>query len=152
LSDCYTCSRYTDPESLPPRERIVASDLWRVVHSFNTSLPGWLVLIPNRHVEAIDELTEDEAAELGPLLWSLSRALRSVVGCGKTYVAQFAEAEGFKHVHFHIVPRMSWFVREQRGPRSLDAFLGKNEAERVPVEEMDRIALAIADELVKAQT
>lgn len=32
-------------------------------------------------------------------------------GSSKTYVALFAEAEGFAHVHFHVVPRSpSWLV------------------------------------------
>lgn len=84
---------------------------------------------------------------LGPLLRSLTAALRAVTGCTKTYVALFAEAEGYAHVHFHVVPRMSDFTDEQRGPRSLHAFLGAQRAEAVPDEEMDRIALAIRAEL-----
>ncbi len=146
MTDCLSCSRYTDPASLPPRERIVASDLWRVVHSFNTSLPGWLVVLPNRHVEAIHDLTDEEAAELGPLLIGLSRSLRAVLGCEKTYVIQFAEGEVFKHVHFHVVPRMASFTREERA-KNVFTFLGRPEQERVPTEEMDRIALAIRAEL-----
>jgi len=142
LSDCASCDRWIDLENLPPRDRIVSSDAWHVVHSFNTSLPGWLVVVPNRHVEAIDELTDAEAAELGPLLIDLSRALRDVVSCDKTYVIQFAEGEGFKHVHFHVVPRMSWFTAEHRA-KNVFSFLGKDEPDRVPMEEMDRIALAI---------
>lgn len=93
-----------------------------------------------RHVLALDELGADELAGLGPLLGSLTSALRSVVGCEKTYVALFAEAEGFAHVHVHVVPRMAWFEREHRGPRSLEAFLGATD-DAVPDDEMDRIAL-----------
>jgi hypothetical protein len=29
----------------------------------------------------------------------------------------FAEAEGFSHLHVHVVPRMYWFGPEQTGPR-----------------------------------
>ena len=78
---------------------------WRVAHAFGTSLPGWLVVLPRRHVIALDELTAEEAADLGPLLRALTAALREVLGCSKTYVALFAEAEGFAHIHFHVVPR-----------------------------------------------
>jgi hypothetical protein len=42
---------------------------------------------------ALDELTDGEAAELGPLLRALAAALRQVTGCQKTYVALFAEAD-----------------------------------------------------------
>jgi diadenosine tetraphosphate (Ap4A) HIT family hydrolase len=99
-----------------------------------------------RHVLAIDELTEAEAVELGPLLHRLSAALRAVVECDKTYVMQFAEAKEFAHVHFHVVPRMSWFTDEQRGP-NVFTYLGGPESDWVPAEEMDRIALAVRAEL-----
>ena len=84
---------------------------------------------------------------LGPLLRSLTSALRTVTGCAKTYVALFAEAEGYAHVHFHVVPRMPDFTDEQRGPKSLHAFLGAQGDDAVSDGEMDRIALAIRGEL-----
>jgi diadenosine tetraphosphate (Ap4A) HIT family hydrolase len=43
--------------------------------------------------------------------------LQQVVGCQKTYIAQFAEAEGFAHVHFHVIPRSPGLAEELRGPR-----------------------------------
>ncbi|TLS44176.1 HIT family protein [Streptomyces montanus] len=115
--DCYACGQEERFDDLPPSERIAVDQHWRVAHAFDTALPGWLVLLPRRHVTAIHELTDAEAGTLG--LWQvrLSRALRDVTGCVKTYVAQFAEAEGFAHAHFHIVPRMSDLPQELRGPR-----------------------------------
>jgi hypothetical protein len=41
---------------------------WRIAHAFGTSLPGWLVVVPRRHVIVLDELTAEEAADLGPPL------------------------------------------------------------------------------------
>ena len=57
---------------------------WRVAHDFNTSLPGWLILVPTRHVESLDELTAAEADTLGLLLRQASIALKTVTGCRKT--------------------------------------------------------------------
>ena len=34
----------------------------------NTSIYGWLILITRRHIAALDEMSEDEAIELGKLL------------------------------------------------------------------------------------
>jgi len=48
----------------------------------------------------------------------LSRALHAVTGCVKTYVAQFAEGQGFEHVHFHVVPRMVDLPDGAKGPLS----------------------------------
>jgi diadenosine tetraphosphate (Ap4A) HIT family hydrolase len=143
---CFSCEQNAAAASAPPRDAIVVTELWRVCHSFNSSLPGWLVVIPMRHVEAIASLSADEAAELGPLLRNVSAALQAVTGCEKTYVIQFAEAKDFSHVHFHVVPRMSSFTEDERGPKVF-TFLGRPEEEWVPAEEMDRIALDVRREL-----
>ena len=87
-----------------------------MAHDFNSSLEGWLILAPLRHVNSLDELTPDEAVELGRLLRQASIALKSVVGCEKTYVMLFAEAEGFAHLHVHVVPRMHDQPDERKGP------------------------------------
>jgi diadenosine tetraphosphate (Ap4A) HIT family hydrolase len=118
-AECYSCASNGAIDRLPARERIAADDWWRVAHAFNSALPGWLILVPRRHVTSIAELTDAEAASLGSWQVRLSRALSAVLGCSKTYVAQFAEAEGFAHVHFHIVPRPPDLVAELRGPHTL---------------------------------
>ncbi|MEW2355000.1 HIT family protein [Spirillospora sp. NPDC029432] len=143
---CLTCEHNARIESLPPRERVAADGHWRVAHAFGTSLPGWLVLVPRRHVTAVADLTDAEAAALGPWQVRLSRALRDATGCAKTYVAQFAEAEGFAHVHFHIVPRMAGLPPELRGPRVF-GLLGAEAADEVAAAERDRLATLIADRL-----
>ncbi len=126
----------------PPRAEVWSSEVWRVAHAFDTSLPGWLVVVPRRHVVAMAVLDDAEAAELGPLLVDLGRALEEVTGCVKTYVMQFAEAEGFGHVHLHVVPRAADRAPLLRGPRVF-ALLGVPEGERLPEAEQDRLALAI---------
>lgn len=146
MTDCYNCARDAELDRLPPRERIAADELWRAAHAFDSALPGWLVLIPRRHVTAIADLTDAEAAALGTWQVRLSRALHKVLGCQKTYVAQFAEAEGFAHVHFHIVPRPAELTRDLRGPR-IFGLLGADEPARVGADEMDAIAAGLTAEL-----
>ncbi len=137
-SDCVSCAWEARPER-PPRERVYLGPRWRVAHAFGTALPGWLVVLPRRHVVALDELTPAEAADLGPLLREVTSALRRVTGCEKTYVALFAEAGGFSHVHFHVVPRMAGLAAELRGPRVF-GLLGGDPARHVPDADMDQIA------------
>jgi hypothetical protein len=57
----------------------------------------------------------------------------------KTYVVQFAEAEGHHHVHFHVIPRM---VDQPEGSRGAKIFnyLGVSEQERVSEDVMNDIA------------
>ncbi|MCX5212695.1 HIT family protein [Kitasatospora sp. NBC_00240] len=138
--DCYSCEREAGFAGLPPRERIAVDEHWRVAHAVGSALPGWLVLLPRRHVTTIGDLTDAEAAVLGSWQVRLSRALGAATGCAKTYVAQFAEAEGFSHVHFHIVPRAEEHPVELRGPRVF-GLLGAEQ----PVTDlrMDELALRI---------
>lgn len=123
---------------------------WDIVHSYNTALPGWLVIVARRHIEAIHDLTPDEAAELGVLVRQVSVALREVTGCLKTYVVQFAEAAEHPHVHFHIVPRMADQPDEYRSTRVF-AYLGVGEEERVGEARMNEIAARIRP-LLQSQT
>lgn len=139
---CYSCGMDGAYDDLPPRERIAADRYWRVAHAMNTALPGWLVLLPRRHVTTVAGLTDEEAAGLG--LWQvrLSRALAVVTGCAKTYVVQFAEAEGFGHVHFHLVPRTADLPQQLRGP-GVFALLDSPPELRVPTARMDELAVAL---------
>lgn len=143
---CKTCELIArrDLGESPLWDNILRTDHWDVVHAYNTSLPGWLVLVARRHIEAIGELTDEEAAELGVLLRRVSAILREVTGCVKTYVMQFAEAEGHSHVHFHIVPRMADQPAERHSV-GIFGYLGVPEEERVSDERMNGIAKRVHD-------
>ena len=81
-TECLSCALEARADQ-PPRERLHVGPRWRVAHAFGTSLPGWLVVLPRRHVTALDQLTAQEAADLGPLLRALTAALREVLGCSR---------------------------------------------------------------------
>ena len=140
--DCFSCRNDTRLPELPPRERVGFDQHWRVAHAIGQALPGWLVLLPRRHVTTIAELTDAEAAGLGPWQVRLSRALHAVTGCEKTYVAQFAEAAGYGHVHFHIIPRSADLPADLRGPR-IFGLHGRDANDSLPDARMDEIALAL---------
>lgn len=137
-SECYACEQ-AGPDA-PFRERFVREGGWRVAHDFNASLEGWLILAPLRHVHALDELTAEEATALGDLLRRASVALKAVTDCQKTYVMLFAEAEGFAHLHVHVVPRMPDQPDDRRGP---DVFDYLQDGRAVPPKRRDEIAQAL---------
>src|SRR5215468_1590953 len=55
-TECLSCALEARAD-LPPRERLHVGLRWRAAHAFGTSLPGWLVVLPRRHVTALDQLT-----------------------------------------------------------------------------------------------
>ena len=143
MTDCFVCSENARTD-LPPRERVVVTDHWRVAHAFDTTLPGWLVLDAREHVTALDELPPAGHTELGELLGRLSAALRAETGCTKTYVMQFSEADGFAHLHVHLVPRMPDLPDDARGA-AVFRYLGPGaEGTRVPDDQRDAIAIRLA--------
>jgi diadenosine tetraphosphate (Ap4A) HIT family hydrolase len=145
---CHTCMRLLarDQGTAPLWDNIYRTVYWDVVHSYNTSLPGWLVLILRRHAEAIAELTAAEAADLGLLLQRVSAVLHQITGCHKTYSIQFAEAPGHPHVHFHVVPVQADHPVERRGP-AIFTYLGAATAERVPEAQMQLLAVQVRNYL-----
>lgn len=115
MNGCYACE-HDDPTTSSPTERVYVDDTWRIALAFNSSLPGWMCLVPRRHIEGLVELTDFEAAVMGRILRAASVALVEATGCAKTYVMLFAEQEGFAHLHVHIVPRPVDLPLDRRGP------------------------------------
>ena len=141
VAGCYSCDQQ-GASSLPPREDVVQTDHWRVAHAFNSTLPGWLVLLPTRHVLSFTDLSAEEADELGGLVRRMSAALEEVTGCVKTYLMQFSEADGFSHLHLHLVPRLRDHPADARGPAVFSLMAGE-ESQWLPASERDRVALAL---------
>ncbi len=141
-SSCYVCTN-NGATDLPPREDIARTDHWRVAHAFNSTLPGWLVLLPSRHVASFAELSSAAMAELGRLTGAASRALHAEVGCAKTYAMQFSEADGFQHLHVHLVPRMPDLPAEHRGP-AIFHYLSRPESEWLATSVTDELAGRLA--------
>ena len=107
MKTCHSCQRMRarDAGTAPIWDSIYRGAHWDVVHAYDTSWLGWMVLVLRRHAFAIDALTDSESRELGGLLRDVSLALKRETGCAKTYVMQFAESPHHPHVHFHVVPR-----------------------------------------------
>ncbi len=63
---CYPCQQQR-ASSPPPREDVVHTDHWRVAHAFNSTLPGWLVVVPARHILSFADLTAE-----APASWATS--------------------------------------------------------------------------------
>ena len=149
MAECHTCelTARRDKGEAPLWDNIFRTQYWDLVHSYNTSLPGWLVLVARRHLAAIDEMSEAEAAELGVLLQQVSASLKQVTGCQKTYVMQFAEHPQHPHVHFHVVPRLNEQPETHRGPRVMK-YLQVTEDEYVTEDVMNALSEQIRQALL----
>ena len=148
MMSCKSCQLMLrrDAGAAPPWDRIYRSAYWDLVHAYNTSYLGWLVLVARRHIEALDEMTAAEASDLGVLLREVSQALKLERGCRKTYVMQFAESAEHRHAHFHVVPRMPDQAPEDIAFRVM-RHLGVGEDERCSEADMNALARTIRRQL-----
>ncbi len=142
---CLTC-RITRGDIPSPGGVIYEDDLWQLQHDIEpVSLVGWLILKPLRHVEAFADLTEREAATFGPLTRRITRAMTEVLQPVKIYLSLYAEAQGFAHLHVHLIPRYADTPPERRGPRIFDYMRerGANAHDRVKIAEVECAVAAI---------
>jgi len=148
VPDCVTCElvRRRDEGDAPLWDRIRRTPSWDIVHAYGTAIEGWIVLVVRRHMTSVAEMTDGEAAELGPLIKEVSRSVQEVVDCDKTYVVQFAEHRDHPHVHVHVIPRARDLPHEHQGPR-IFSLLGVPNDASVPEARMDEIAERLSSEL-----
>jgi diadenosine tetraphosphate (Ap4A) HIT family hydrolase len=101
---------------------------WVVRHHLAPApLVGWTFVGTVRHVQGAADLTDHEAAELGPMLRRVSRAVRALTGCDRVYAIAFGQ--GAPHLHVHLIPRFDaepataawnvadWYRAVERGER-----------------------------------
>lgn len=104
MDDCVACE-LADGRRRLPGGRIFKTDHWLVEHCVGPLGLGTLIVKPLRHVTSVAALTEDEAAELGPLLQRASAVAAQLVGAEQVYNCLWSHAGGRPvHVHYVVQP------------------------------------------------
>lgn len=70
--------------------------------------PGHVIIIPNRHIEHIYDLTPDIAVHVHEAARQVAIAFKQVYGCDGTSTRQHNEPAGYQevfHYHLHVFPR-----------------------------------------------
>jgi diadenosine tetraphosphate (Ap4A) HIT family hydrolase len=119
-AECISCLGLAGTPRISPGPPIYVGTYWQVEHAYPSKLLGWLVIALRRHAVALHELTTDEFAELGSVLELAVRAVHGKFGTAKEYAACYAEARGFEHIHFHVVPRAHDMPEEFIGAGSFE--------------------------------
>jgi diadenosine tetraphosphate (Ap4A) HIT family hydrolase len=119
-SQCLSCLGLAGTPRVSPGPSIYVGHHWQVEHAYPSKLVGWLVIVLRRHAIALHELSSEEFMELGAVLELTVRALHAKLGSAKEYAACYAEAKGFEHIHFHVVPRAHDMPEELLGAGSFE--------------------------------
>jgi diadenosine tetraphosphate (Ap4A) HIT family hydrolase len=117
---CLSCLGLAGTPRVSPGPPIYVGRHWQVEHAYPSKMVGWLVIVLRRHAIALHELSSEEFMELGTVLELTVRALHEKLGSAKEYAACYAEAKGFEHIHFHVVPRAHDMPEELLGAGSFE--------------------------------
>jgi diadenosine tetraphosphate (Ap4A) HIT family hydrolase len=127
MVDCMACQLSSGDLALPGGQ-IFRTRFWLVEHCIGPLGLGTLIVKPERHVTSLAGLSEDEAAELGPLLWRASQVASQLVEADQIYNCLWSHSGGEPvHIHYVVQPvtkkQMSDFAAH--GPSLQVAMLSK---------------------------
>lgn len=103
IDDCAVC-RSLGAEATREADVVFENELWHVRHApAPFGVPGWMMLLSQRHVAGIAHFDDREAESFGSTLRHLQRVLETVSGALRVYTAAMGESS--PHFHAHMVPR-----------------------------------------------
>ena len=104
MENCMACD-LADGHLPLPGGRLHETTFWLVEHCVGPLGLGTLIVKPRRHVTSVGDLTEDEAAELGPLLRAASAVAGDLVSAEQVYNCLWSHAGGVPvHIHYVVQP------------------------------------------------
>jgi len=95
--------------------RIFQTEHWVVEHCVGTLGVGTLILKPLRHIVGLADMSDAEAAELGPLLQRATSILKALTDADQVYACLWSHADWTPgHIHFVLQP--AWNALRSRYP------------------------------------
>lgn len=120
------------------RQTFYEDDLVLALYTHRPIFPGHCLVIPKRHVERFEMLTEEEITQMGLAIKKINQAVMQVFGTSSYLLLQkngLEVGQSVPHVHVHYIPR-------EKGDSSTLEFLVKmylaNARGPISSEEMER--------------
>ena len=112
--ECMACQLTASDRGLAGG-RIFETDHWVVEHCVGTLGVGTLILKPFRHIVALADLSDAEAAELGPLMKRATSIIEVLTDADQVYACLWSHADWTPgHIHFVLQP--AWNALRSRYP------------------------------------
>lgn len=114
---CFVCQKQRGEVHVPGgilyQNDLVAINHAQIRDTEKEHYLGHLFVETRRHVAGLDELTEEEAREIGAQVRRAAAALKSVLQVEHVYA--FAIIDGCPHVHIHVIGRYPGAPRDYWG-------------------------------------
>lgn len=85
---------------------IVKSKYFDAHQDYEIPIPGFIIISSRRHIQSIDEFTEDERTDFIKFLCEVRSAQRKILGIDVIYLVQ--EEDTSHHFHVWMFPRFDW--------------------------------------------
>ncbi len=98
---------FCDPNVLD-RQKFYEDDLVLALYTHKPILPGHCLVLPKRHVERFELLTDEEITQIGRVIKKVDRAVTKVFGTSSYLLLQkngIEVGQSVPHVHVHYIPR-----------------------------------------------
>jgi histidine triad (HIT) family protein len=108
-------------EDVLNRQKFYEDDFVFALYTHKPVLPGHCLIIPKRHVQRFEMLTDEEMTQIGRVIKKVNQAVAKVFNTPSYLILQKNGSEvgqSVPHVHFHYIPR-------QKGDSSTLKFLVK---------------------------
>jgi histidine triad (HIT) family protein len=95
-------------EKILVQQMFFENDTVIALYTHKPVLPGHCLIIPKRHVERFDELSDQEMVEITHLIKKVNKAVAELFGTSAYLLLQKNGEEvgqTVPHVHFHYIPR-----------------------------------------------
>lgn len=100
---------FCDPEVLN-RQKFYEDGLVLALYTHKPVFPGHCLIIPKRHVERFEQLTDDEMNQMGRVIKKVNEAASKVFNTSSYLLLQkngLEVGQTVPHVHFHYIPRQT---------------------------------------------
>ncbi len=86
-------------------ELIASTQYFEVRQDCYLLIPGFMVISSKRHVQSIDDFTQEERHDFIDFVYKIRRHMREILNIDTVYLIQ---EEDSKHFHLWVFPRYEW--------------------------------------------
>lgn len=113
FSTCIACEILTGQKKIPGGS-LLRTNNFDIHQDFAVPIPGFLIIVPVRHVNSVEDFTNEEATEFGLLLKTARKAVTQSLGIELVHLLQ---DENSPHFHLAMLPRYDW-MKELHGEKA----------------------------------